>query len=100
MGRCGLENLARTTSVTQGFIHHHHDFPGLSVCVPLKWPDGMRNRSAVESYVTVRPTAAVNNTPRKHSLCKHFEDVGASVETFVLSGCFELRLTGGKKGLW
>lgn len=79
MGQCGMD----ATSVTQGFIHHHRDFPGLSVCERLKWPDGVRNQAAVESYVTVRPTAAVNSTPRKHSLCQRLEDRGASMEIFV-----------------
>ena len=71
-----------------GFIHHH-DVPVLSVCAPLKWLDGVRNRSAVESYVTVMPTAAVNNPPRDHSVCKHLEDVAASMEIFGPLGCLE-----------
>lgn len=50
---------------------------------PMAWGTG----PTVESYVTVMPTAAVNNTPGKHSLCKQFEDVGASMETSVLRGC-------------
>lgn len=83
MGQCGMETLARAASVTQRFIHHHHDFPGLSVCERLKWADDVRNQAIVESYVTVRPTAAVNSTPRKHPLCQQLEDGGASMEIFV-----------------
>lgn len=49
----------RETPLPFTFIHHHHDFPGLS----RVWVDGTRNRSTVESYVTVMPLAAVNALP-------------------------------------
>lgn len=71
-------------------------FQGCQCVCHWNGPDGMRNRPGC---VTVMPTATVNNPPRKHSLCKHFEVLGASMETSIPSGCLEFRLTWKKQVL-